>query len=112
MKTMYDLLEPGGIGVISTPYHGYIKNLLIALTGKYDRHWSPLWDGGHIKFWSQKTLGRLFEETGFSVLEYIRVGRLPVIAKSIIAVVRKDGKVTRSVRAAARQDLQLNADDG
>lgn len=90
MKTMYDLLEPGGIGIISTPYHGYIKNLLIALAGKYDQHWSPLWDGGHIKFWSRKTLGQLFEETGFTVVEYIHVGRLPVIAKSIIAVVRRD----------------------
>lgn len=88
-KTLFDLLQPGGIGIVSTPYHGYLKNLAIALAGKCDDHWSPLWDGGHIKFWSRKTLGLLFEETGFSSVEYVRVGRVPALAKSMIAVVRK-----------------------
>jgi len=40
----------GGELILSTPYHGYFKNLLIALHGKTDDHFSPLWDGGHIKF--------------------------------------------------------------
>ena len=26
-RTVYDLLEPGGTAIISTPYHGYWKNL-------------------------------------------------------------------------------------
>lgn len=89
-KTLYDLLAPGGIGVISTPYHGYLKNLAIAFAGKFDQHWSPLWDGGHIKFWSQETLGQLLREAGFSSVEFVRVGRIPALAKSMIAVVRKD----------------------
>jgi 2-polyprenyl-3-methyl-5-hydroxy-6-metoxy-1,4-benzoquinol methylase len=88
-KTVHDLLEPGGVGIISTPYHGYTKNLALALAGKFDRHWAPLWDGGHIKFWSRKTLGQLFGETGFSSVACIRVGRIPALAKSMIAVVRK-----------------------
>ena len=33
-STMFDLVKPGGIAVISTPFHGYWKNLALALTGR------------------------------------------------------------------------------
>ena len=56
-KRVYDLLVPGGLAIISTPYNGYLKNLTIAVLEGYDRHHNPLWDHGHIKFWSPKTLG-------------------------------------------------------
>lgn len=32
------LLKPGGFLVISTPFHGFWKNLLLAATGRLDRH--------------------------------------------------------------------------
>src|SRR5580765_3390363 len=35
-----DLLEPGGVALISTPYHGYFKNLILAVTGKMDGHFT------------------------------------------------------------------------
>ena len=50
--TVYSLLEDGGTAIISTPYHSYLKNLVLALTGKMDAHFTVLWDHGHIKFWS------------------------------------------------------------
>jgi 2-polyprenyl-6-hydroxyphenyl methylase/3-demethylubiquinone-9 3-methyltransferase len=74
MRTFHDLIEPGGVGVLSTPYHGYLKNLALALAGKWDDHLGPLWDGGHIKFFSARTLGALLEEGGFQAIEFIRVG--------------------------------------
>jgi len=88
-KTIFDLLEPKGVAIISTPYHGYLKNLALAIAGKLDAHWSPLWDGGHIKFWSQKTLRVLLEEAGFKSIEFVRVGRIAPLAKSMVAVARK-----------------------
>lgn len=88
-QTVYDCLEPNGIAYISTPYHGYLKNLAIALTGKFDGHFTALWDGGHIKFWSEKTLTILLEEAGFKSVEFIRAGRIPPLAKSMIAIARK-----------------------
>lgn len=88
-RCVYDLLEPGGTAIISTPYHGYWKNLALALAGKFDHHWSPLWDGGHIKFWSEKTLTQLLNEAGFKSVDFVRVGRIPPFAKSMIAVARK-----------------------
>ncbi len=88
-RTLYDLLEPGGVAVLSTPYHGYLKNLALALAGKWDDHLGPLWDGGHIKFFSARTLRALLEEVGFQSIELIRVGRIPPLAKSLVAVVGK-----------------------
>lgn len=88
-STLHHLLEPGGIALVSTPYHGYWKNLAIAATNSSDRHFAPLWDGGHIKFWSRKTLTQLLEGAGLDVLRFRRVGRIPVLAKSMIAVVRR-----------------------
>ena len=89
-KTLYDLLEPGGTAIISTPYHGYWKNLAMALTGTMDAHFTALWDHGHIKFWSIKTLTLLLQEAGFREISFSRVGRIPFLAKSMIAVVKKD----------------------
>ena len=70
--------------IISTPYHGYIKNLALAVTGKLDDHFTALWDGGHIKFWSVKTLSRLLEEHGFLVVEFKGSGRTPYLWKSML----------------------------
>ena len=88
-KTLYDLLEPGGVAIISTPYHGYWKNLAMAITGKLDAHFTALRDHGHIKFWSEKTLTRLLVETGLAPPRFLKVGRIPALAKSMIAVTRK-----------------------
>ena len=38
--TFYDLIAPGGTGVLSTPYHGYLKNVALALTGRMDSHFT------------------------------------------------------------------------
>lgn len=86
---IHDLLEPGGKAILSTPYHGYLKNVVIALSGKYDQHHNPLWDHGHIKFWSRDTLGVLLDETGFKDISFERVGRIPPLAKSMIAFASK-----------------------
>jgi 2-polyprenyl-3-methyl-5-hydroxy-6-metoxy-1,4-benzoquinol methylase len=83
------LLRPGGYLIISTPYHGYLKNLLLALTNNWDTHLTALWDGGHIKLWSRKTLSQLLNETGFRVVHFIGAGRVPYLWKSMIMVAQK-----------------------
>jgi len=78
------LRNGGGNFILSTPYHGYFKNLTIALAGKWDTHADPLWDGGHIKLWSKKTLTTLLNEQGFKVSAFRGCGRLPYLWKSMI----------------------------
>lgn len=87
--TLFSLIEGGGSAIVSTPYHGYWKNLALAITGKTDKHFTALWDHGHIKFWSERTLSALLEEAGFRDIEFKRVGRIPALAKSMIAIARK-----------------------
>ena len=88
-KTAFDLLEPDGLLLISTPYHGYLKNLIIALMGSFDQHWDSLWDHGHIKFWSERTITQLLTEAGFTGLKIHRVGRIAPLAKSMIVTARR-----------------------
>ena len=88
-RRVYDLLEEGGVAIISTPFHGYWKNLSLALSGKMDEHYTALWDYGHIKFWSEKTLTQLLLDEGFKSVRFERVGRIKTLAKSMIAVAQK-----------------------
>ena len=84
--TLFDLVEPNGTAIVSTPYHGYFKNLALSITGKMDAHFTALWDDGHIKFWSIDTLTKLLSEAGFHKIRFICVGRIPLLAKSMIAI--------------------------
>lgn len=87
--TLASLVRPGGFAVVSTPYHGYWKNLALALAGKMDAHFTALWDHGHIKFWSVATLKRLLSEAGLRVVEVHRIGRFAPLAKSMVLVAEK-----------------------
>jgi 2-polyprenyl-6-hydroxyphenyl methylase/3-demethylubiquinone-9 3-methyltransferase len=82
-------LRPGGTFLCSTPYHGYLKNLVLALTGKLDAHFTALWDGGHIKFWSRSSLSQLLVEAGFEQQVFRGSGRLPWLWKSMVCSVRR-----------------------
>lgn len=93
-RTLYDLVEPGGMVLVSTPYHGYLKNLVMAATGRLDNHFTALWDHGHIKFWSLRTLRALLLESGFEAVRFLRVGRVAPLAKSMLAIARKPGAAT------------------
>jgi len=83
------VLVPGGRLLLTTPYHGYLKNLALALVGKWDDHHTALWHGGHIKFWSRRTLTRLLDEGGFEVERFAGAGRLPYLWKSMVLLARR-----------------------
>lgn len=77
-------LRPGGLLVLSTPYHGYWKNLALAVTNKFDDHWHPLRDFGHVKFFSRRTITGLLRESGFAVQSFQAVGRVPLLRCSMV----------------------------
>jgi 2-polyprenyl-3-methyl-5-hydroxy-6-metoxy-1,4-benzoquinol methylase len=89
LEGCYLATRRGGMFLCTTPYHGYVKNLAISLTNGWDRHADPLDDGGHIKFFSQKTMRKAVLDAGFEQPEFFRVGRLPPLWKSMIVTARK-----------------------
>jgi cyclopropane fatty-acyl-phospholipid synthase-like methyltransferase len=74
----------GGRFICSTPYHGYLKNLMISAVDGWDKHADPLFDGGHIKLFSRNTFSTLIEEAGFRNLEFRGAGRYPYLWKSMV----------------------------
>lgn len=66
------ILKPGGKILITTPYYGLIKNIIIVLTC-FDRVFNPF--EGHIRFFSKKTLLKAFKQINFGVIEIGYFGR-------------------------------------
>ena len=84
------LLKPQGQILLGTPYHGYLKNLVLAAAGKMDAHFSALHDGGHIKFFSVRTLSLLMASHGFTDLSFTYYGRAPWLWKNMICHARSN----------------------
>ncbi len=68
-----DSLTVGGHVAISTPYHGLLKNLAIAVHG-FEKHYNPV--GDHIRFFTDRALREILERNGFRVLDFIHFGRV------------------------------------
>jgi 2-polyprenyl-6-hydroxyphenyl methylase/3-demethylubiquinone-9 3-methyltransferase len=83
---MNRVLIPGGLLVLTAPYHGRVKNLLIALGG-FERHYNPYLS--HIRFFTRKSLGTCIVNGGFTVLSWGGVGRYWPLWMSHFLVARK-----------------------
>ena len=82
------LIKPGGLLMLTTPYHGMAKNLLIAAWA-FDSHYNP--DLSHIRFFTRRTLDRSLRRAGFAPERWEGVGRLWPLWKSMFVVARKIG---------------------
>jgi SAM-dependent methyltransferase len=90
IRTAHGIVKPGGRLIVGTPYHGYLKNVAIAVMGKWDAHHSVHWDGGHIKFFSVPTLRAMVEGCGFTDPRFAYYGRFQWLAKNMICIARRD----------------------
>jgi len=82
--TAFEAVRPGGVLICSTPYHGYVKNLLLALTGKWPTHLHPLVVGGHIKFFDRRALTQRLTDAGFRDVAFCGSGRVRFVWKSMV----------------------------
>ena len=89
ISNAFSILRPGGTIIMSTPYHGYMKNLALSLFNFWDMHFSVNWEGGHIKFFSKKTLNTLLIEAGFVDIRFKGVGRIYGFWKSMVCRAHK-----------------------
>lgn len=84
-----DALREDGLLIITTPYWGYLKNVLLALTNRMDRALTTRWEGGHIKHWSYSSLRLAIEENGFEFVAFHGAGRLPYCWNGMVMVARR-----------------------
>jgi 2-polyprenyl-6-hydroxyphenyl methylase/3-demethylubiquinone-9 3-methyltransferase len=80
------VVKPGGVVVTTTPYHGLLKNIAIALLA-FDGHYDP--EGPHIRFFTPRSLEALAARAGLEVVERARIGRIPPLAKSMYHAFRR-----------------------
>ena len=66
------VLKPAGTLFVTTPFHGRIKNFVIAAVG-FEKHFDP--DGPHIRFFTEKSLRSLLERNGFEIHRVSYLGR-------------------------------------
>jgi 2-polyprenyl-3-methyl-5-hydroxy-6-metoxy-1,4-benzoquinol methylase len=90
LRKIIKFMNRKSILIISTPYHGYFKNLIICLLNKFDSHFNPLWSYGHIKFWSKKTLISLLKRNHLEVNKILYSGRFFPLSKSMLMVCKKN----------------------
>ena len=86
------ITKKDGFIIISTPFHGYFKNLLISILNLNDKHFTVLWKHGHIKFFSVKTFKKLVL-TSKEPLEIKKIkysGRFYPLSNSMIFLLKKN----------------------
>lgn len=86
---MNRVLRPGGVLIVTTPYHGLVKNLLIVLF-RFERHFDV--EGAHIRFFTVRACRRVLQKYGFEVEEVRYYGRIRPIPKGMFIVAVKAGE--------------------
>jgi SAM-dependent methyltransferase len=82
------VLRSGGSLLLSTPAHGRLAMLGLALSQRrFDAHFDPLSD--HLRFYTRRTLTRLLEEFGFQDIEVREAGGLPGARRLLLASARR-----------------------
>ena len=61
LKNLFASIKPGGFLILTTPYHGYLKNMTLSVINQWDAYLMVGSVGGHIKFFSPKTLKIMLE---------------------------------------------------
>lgn len=89
LNNVYGLLNSGGHLILTTPYHGFLKNLAISVIDGWDRHFTVARVGGHIKFFSARTLKEMLQAAGFVRPVFNNAGRLPFLWKSMVCRVER-----------------------
>jgi len=83
---MARILRPGGKILLTTPYHGLIKNLLITIFA-FNKHFNPV--GPHIRFFTKKTLLNLLIKNNLKPIKIGYYGRFWPISHSIYVLAQK-----------------------
>jgi 2-polyprenyl-3-methyl-5-hydroxy-6-metoxy-1,4-benzoquinol methylase len=78
------VLRSGGSLLLSTPSHGALTRLRLALSARaWDEHFDPL--GGHLRFYTRSSLSRLIREFRFEQVQIRSAGGPPGARRLLLA---------------------------
>jgi SAM-dependent methyltransferase len=80
------LLRPGGRILLTTPYHGLVKNVLLVLLA-FDRHFDPT--GPHVRFFTKRSLFACLRRVALVPRRHGYIGRFFPIAMAIYVIAEK-----------------------
>jgi SAM-dependent methyltransferase len=80
------VLVPGGLLAVAVPWHGRLKNVLIALRS-FERHHDPL--EPVLRFYTPRSLRALLDALGFERIELESRGGLPLARATLLARCRR-----------------------
>lgn len=85
-QEFYRILKPGGKILMTTPYHGLIKNLVISLFA-FEKIFDPL--KNHIRFYTKKSLFKVFNLYNFKIDVCGYFGRFYPLSRAIYILAHK-----------------------
>ena len=84
LSEVHRVLRAGGRLLLSTPAHGRLRMLALALSGtRFECHFDPRAD--HLRFYSRRTLARLLADLGFREIEVRGAGGIPLAPRLLLA---------------------------
>jgi 2-polyprenyl-3-methyl-5-hydroxy-6-metoxy-1,4-benzoquinol methylase len=86
LQASHALLRAGGTLIVTTPFHGLIKNVMIDFTN-YAGHYDPT--GQHIRFFDSKSLRRCLQDSGFVIKTITGYGRPWPFWKSFFVICKR-----------------------
>jgi SAM-dependent methyltransferase len=82
------VLRPDGRLLVSTPYHGRVSTIALALAPRgFERHFDPRSD--HVRFFTRRSLALLLSDLGFDDVRVRGAGRVPLLRQSLLASARR-----------------------
>lgn len=80
------VLKPRGALLVTTPYHGPVRTLALALRG-FEQAFDPR--GPYLRFYTARSLRELLQDFGFEIERIEAAGGLPLLRRLLLASARR-----------------------
>lgn len=90
------LLRPGGKLLLTTPYHGWLKDVVLLFSGRMDRHYHDPFSE-HVRYYSRRTLAAVLTRHNLRLVAFHGIGRVAYLWRSMFVVAVKAAPTAAAV---------------